>query len=272
VSQQIMKVDLTLAVNYLPACICLCKALVLTLAMALIPPGEEMRGGYIPLAALLYMDRMLMRNMIFDANAILMAIYFANVHAAVRASSLRQTYQIFMWGLHVCWVGMCLTLLTNPSRVRWLFEKKAQASKVVPVALMLLILVCTSFVNSPLETGVIRACRALAFTMLSFAWIYMVGIHSQQGIEYLKETSCQFVARLAPVLYSPLWLAVVFSPAAVTALIWQYTHHIQTLDHPTDLQAVVTESQQKSSESTEEAQLQELLQQAKLGRLQAIPE
>ena len=84
------RVDLSLAVNYVPACVCLCKALVLMLAMSLIPPGEEIRNGYIPLAALLYLDRLVMRNMIFDANAILLALYFANVHAAVRATSPRQ--------------------------------------------------------------------------------------------------------------------------------------------------------------------------------------
>ena len=84
------RVDLALAVNYVPACFCLCKVLVLMLALSLIQPGEEIRTGYIPLAAVLYMDRLVMRNMIFDANAILLALYFANVHAAVRATSPRQ--------------------------------------------------------------------------------------------------------------------------------------------------------------------------------------
>ena len=82
------RVDLALAVNYVPACVCLCKALVLMLALALIPAGEEVRGGYIPLAAMLYLDRLVVRNMIFDANAILLALYFANVHAAAAGQIL----------------------------------------------------------------------------------------------------------------------------------------------------------------------------------------
>ena len=85
-----MEVDLRLAVNYLPACSCLCKVLVFMLLIGLVPPGHEARGGYIQLAAMLYIDRLHTRNMIFDANAILMAIYFANVHAAVRATSGRE--------------------------------------------------------------------------------------------------------------------------------------------------------------------------------------
>ena len=222
------KVDLALAVNYVPACVCLCKALVLMLALSMIQSGEEIRGGYIPIAAMLYLDRAVIRNMIFDANAILLAIYFANVHAAVRATSQRQAYPVLMAGLHLCWTGMCLALLAEPGRVRWFLEKRVQASKIIPVCLMLLVLTGTSYIHAPMESGPVRACRALAFTLLAFAWIYLVGIHSPHGIEYLKETSSMFVTRLAPVLYSPLWLAVLFMPAAVGALVWQFSSSVGT--------------------------------------------
>ena len=267
------RVDLALAVNYVPACFCLCKVLVLMLALSLIQPGEEIRTGYIPLAAVLYMDRLVMRNMIFDANAILLALYFANVHAAVRATSPRQAYSILLWGLHLCWVGMCLTLLANPAKVRWLFEKRVQASKLVPVAFMLFVLVGTAHVHTPLESGPVRSCRALAFTLLAFAWIYLVGIHSPQGLEYLKETSCQFVTRLAPVLYSPLGIAAVFPVAAIAALVWQFSRHSQ---QPAEapVQVVV----EAPVEPSEDDQLHELFRQAKMmgrGRradMEAIPE
>ena len=269
------KVDLALAVNYVPACLCLCKALVLMLLLSAIQSGEEIRGGYIPLAGMLYLDRLVMRNMIFDANAILLALYFANVHAAVRATSLRQAYPVFVAGLHLCWAGMCLTLLAEPGKVRWWLEKRAQASRVVPVLFMVGVLAGTAYVHAPMETGGVRTCRALGFTLLAFAWIYLVGIHAQNGIEYLKETSCQFVARLAPILYSPLWLAALFMPAAVAALGWHYSTRFQTVCG--GLQEVVVsppqpvEAAKVESPTSEEAQLHELFRQAK-GRLEAIPE
>lgn len=86
-------VDLTLAVNYLPACACLGKLLVFSLAIALIPPGDEIKA-FVPLAAMLYLDRMITRNIIFDASAILMAVFFANVHASIQATATRQAYQV----------------------------------------------------------------------------------------------------------------------------------------------------------------------------------
>jgi len=266
------RVDLTLAVNYVPACVCLCKAIVLMLAISLIQPGDEVRSGFIPLAAMLYLDRLVMRNMIFDGNAILLALYFANVHAAVRTTSQRQAYVVFVAGLHLCWAGLCLTLLVDPSRVRWAWERRAQASRLVPVLLMLVILVATAHVHAPLETGGVRACRALAFTLLCFAWIYLVGIHSPNGIEYLKETSCQFVCRLAPVLYAPLWLAAAFVPAALAALACNNARHGQPADG--DVQVTVvpgTPEPEPSQPSPEEMQLHELFRIAK-GRLEGIPE
>ena len=218
-------VDLTLAVNYLPACACLGKILLFSMVIALIPPGEEIKG-FVPLAAVLYMDRLITRNIIFDASAILMAVFFANVHAAIQATATRHAYQVLVGGLHTCWGMTCLLLIAEPPQAKRL--TMLMANKIVPVVMMLVIIVATAYIQSPLETGVLRACRALAFTLLSFAWIYVVGIHSPHGIEYLKETSCQFVARLAPVLYSPLWLVAVFSPAVVGALVFQHTTRRQT--------------------------------------------
>lgn len=276
-------VDLTLAVNYLPACACLGKLLVFTLAIALIPPGEEVRG-FVPLAAMLYLDRMVTRNIIFDANAILLAVFFANVHAAIQAMATRHAYPFLIWGLHCCWVGMCLTLLVEPSQVKWAFEKQVKASKMVPVVLMLVVLVGTAYVQSPLEPGVIRAARGMAFTLLSFAWIYVVGIHSQHGIEYLKETSCQFVARLAPVLYSPLWLAAAFVPAAIGALTIQQSRISQAAASPPQLASISVVSTSEPPTNYDacptgaEDDVQELFRLAKMARpatrclLETVPE
>lgn len=270
------RVDLSLAVNYVPACACLCKVLLLMLLIGMVPPGEEVRGGFIPLAAMLYVDRVLTRNIIFDANAILLAVFFANTHATVRATSPKHTYWFFEWGLHACWITMCLILIHEPKQVQWWLEKRVQASKAVPMFLMILVLVGTAYRHHELEAPPLRACRAMAFTLLSFTWIYVVGIHSQSGIEYLKETSSQFIVRLAPVLYSPLWMAAAFTVAAVVALVLQYSRRFSG-QHGTaegnQLTQVVTIPQPaaeqaqfqpiRASETTEDIQLHELFRQAK---------
>ena len=168
--------------------------------------------------------------------------------------------------------GMCLTLLAEPRKVRWWLEGRAQASRVVPVAFMLLVLVGTAYVHAPMESGGVRTCRALGFTLLAFAWIYLVGIHCQQGIEYLKENSCQFVARLAPVLYAPLWLSAMFVPAAVAALGWHFSLRAK---EPALAGEPAPPAPQADPENppvvSEDAQLHELFRQAKT-RLETVPE
>ncbi len=208
--------DLTLAVNYIPACSCLTKVLLLMLAMSLIPATSEV-DGFLLLAAMLYTDRLITRNIIFDANAILLAILFANIHAAVRASRTKHAYRFFVDGMFVFWACGSLVLLVEPSTVKRELDKRPSAARLVAVLLMLLIVVCISAIHEPLEPGGIRCCRAVAFALLSFAWIYIIGVRANSGIEYLKENSCQFVARLSPVLYAPLWIAAVFTVGAIAA-------------------------------------------------------
>ncbi len=265
-----MQVDLSLAVNYLPACVCLCKVFVFMLLIGLIQQGNEIRGGYLQLAAILYMDRLHTRNMIFDANAILMAIYFSNVHATIRATSTRNAYTILIWGLHACWAGACLALLVEPGQVKRFLEKRVQVSKMGPVVLMLAVLVATAYIHTPLEEPPIRAGRAMAFTLLSFVWIYVVGIHVQQGIEFLKENSSQFIVRLSPILYAPLWLAMLFCPAALAGLMAQHTRR-NTTEYQL-VQVTIQEPVQKPVDIEDDAQLFRQAKFGRLGPLETVPE
>jgi hypothetical protein len=216
-----LKVDLTLAVNYLPACACLGKMLVFMLAVGNIPVGREI-DAFVLLAALLYMDRLVTRNIIFDANAILLAVFFANVHAGIRALTIHRAYQALMDGMYFFWATGSVVLICEPPVVKQALERRARLSRIVPVILMLLIVVSTSHFHEPLEPAGWRSCRAVAFTLLSFAWIYIIGVHTTHGIEYLKENSCQFVARLSPVLYTSPWIAAIFTIASIAGFIMQY--------------------------------------------------
>lgn len=230
-------VDLTLAVNYLPACGCLVRLILLMLALAIVPAGDEILGGYLTIAALLYLDRTLTHKIIFDGNAILMAVFFANTHAAIRASAggTVRGYPVIVGAGHFLWAAGCILLIADPPLIRQALDsRKVAGNKLIPVGAMLIVIVISAYFQYDLEPILIRACRGLAFTLLAFAWIYVVGIHSNQGVGYLKETSWQFITRLAPVLYSPLWLSGLFCPAIIWALVMHHksrqkpalpTHH-----------------------------------------------
>lgn len=255
-----VKVDLTLAVNYIPACTCLAKVLVFMLTLTWIPEGNEIEG-LVLLAALLYMDRLVTRNIIFDANAILLAIFFANAHAGVRAVSTHRAYQGLVDGMFLFWATGSVVLICEPDRVKQAINKRTKASKLVPVLLMLIIVVAMSHFHAPLEPGITRCCRALAFTLLSFAWIYILGVRLQHGIEYLKENSCQFVSRLSPVLYTSPWIAVAFAIGASGGFVAQYIRiaadesaqspYQHTADSATQLTSVLIQDLQHSSHTNQ---------------------
>ena len=104
-----MTVDLTLAVNYVPAALCLVRVLLFTTGICLIGPGEEI-GGYQLLGLALYLDRVILstfsQRMIFDSNAVIAAVFFANIFSAVR-SSVTETRVTFMTVVvHLWWVVM----------------------------------------------------------------------------------------------------------------------------------------------------------------------
>lgn len=279
-------VDLTLAVNYLPACGCLIRLILLMLALATVPPGDEILGGYLTIAAVLYLDRTLTHKIIFDGNAILMAVFFANTHAVIRATaSTMKGYPVIVGVGHFIWAAGCTLLIADPPLVRQALDRKIAGNKLIPVCNMLLVIVVSAYFQCDLEPIMIRACRGLAFTLLAFAWIYVVGIHSNQGVGYLKETSWQFITRLAPVIYSPLWLVGLFCPAIIWALVMHhksrqkqaaspYHHYAHLLPVSTDdpaakppldpPPAVVVETQPAPPQEDPEAQLvEELLRQAK---------
>jgi hypothetical protein len=271
-----LTVDLRLAVNYLPACACLGKTLVLMLAIGQIPAGEEV-DCLISLAAMLYIDRLITRNMIFDANAILLALYFANVHSHIRAVSTHRAYGGLVDGMFLCWAMGSVVLISEPQVVKNILERRARATRLGPVLLMLFVISAIAHFQAPLEPAGVRACRAVTFTLLAFAWIYIVGIHTTRGIEYLKENSCQFVAQLSPVLYVSLWIAVAFTLAASAGLVVQYMR-LQQKSLPAEQPpahhappvAVVVEPAPAPSEEPSPEQVSELFRLARMQQQRAL--
>lgn len=82
-----MQIDLSLAVNYVPAALCLLRLMVYLCAMCAIQPGQEI-GGYSVLALSLWTDRVIFRvyakNIIFDSSAIILCVFASNVFLTLR--------------------------------------------------------------------------------------------------------------------------------------------------------------------------------------------
>lgn len=82
-----MQIDLSLAVNYVPAALCLLRLMFYLCVICVIRPGEEV-GGYSILALMLWTDRVIFRvylkNIIFDSSAIILCVFASNVFLTLR--------------------------------------------------------------------------------------------------------------------------------------------------------------------------------------------
>ena len=216
-----MQVDLSLAINYLPACTCLSKMVGFMTLMILIHPGVEIEF-YPIIAFILYMDRLVSHNIIFDSNSILLAVFFSNAHQLVRSMAPVANWGFPVFVLHIMWVGLCTILIVEPPFiVRWM-ERKSKWYTLIPSLVMVVVLSFLTFIKDDIDSPLIKFCRAIAFNLLCLIWIYLIGVNNTHSIEYLKDTSAQFISRMAPVLYSPIWISGVFCMASILALVYQY--------------------------------------------------
>jgi len=221
-----MSVDLTLAINYVPACGCLLRLLSFLIIVYGIHPGQEI-GGYTILAALLYIDRVTTPLVIFDTNAVLVSVFLSLLHGVIRACQTGPSAHAVEGTLALLWGLACACLIVNPPPLRLFWERQAFLERLGPTVLMLLMVVYTSFVHADREPFAMQAWRSVGFSLLCFGWVYLVGLQDAQGVEHLRHHSYRFVVRNAPMLYAPRWCTYVFCVLACLGLAVQYCHRFR---------------------------------------------
>ena len=230
VKAQMAAIDLTLAVNFIPAVICLAKAALISFCLGIVQPWHHL-GGFIIFAMLLNIDRSVACAKIFDENAVQMVILAAwiiNVlRVAVETSKLAQTLNPV---LSVSWVSLSLALVVEPKIVQECFVLYGQGSggtvrKLLPAVLTSLMVGCISFTPMPDESGAVKSIRALSFATLCVLWVYVVSIwrrNKRQVANVCVFETHALIARFCPVLYIHSVLAFWFVVACLGCVVYHY--------------------------------------------------
>lgn len=216
-----MTVDLTLAINYVPACGCLLRVLCFLISVYGIHPGQEI-GGFTLLAALLYIDRVTAPVVIFDSNTVLLAVFMSLVHGVIRVCQTGPSAHAVEGALGLLWALTCCAMILNPPILRQFWERQPLLERLGPTLLMLLMVVYTSFVHADREPFPLQAWRSVGFTLLCCGWVYLIGVQDGQAPDHLRQNSYRFVSRNAPMLYTPRWCTMVFFPLACLCLVVHY--------------------------------------------------
>ena len=206
-------VDLRLAVNYVPACVCFFKSVVLLCVLCGIHTVNSV-ACYAPVALALALDRLHSPVAIFDGNGVLLSLFFAHCVNHVREGGLRSVLEVY-YSFVVSPLWPLLAVLALFDFPIPFLRQRGLSALFCETALFVSVM---AFMPMDSESYVVRIVRGLVFVMLSFAWAYIIGIH-QRRMAQPVDSSVHFAVFFSPVLYVHGFLALAFSGVALLSLI-----------------------------------------------------
>ena len=240
-------IDLTLAVNYIPAVVCLGKATLISFCLSVLHPGTHL-GGFIIFAMLLNIDRSIACARIFDENALQLCILASWVINYLRAANEAPALlNPIASGL---WVAFSLCLVVEPKAVQEAFVLYGQGaggtfSKLIPAVATSLFIGVLSYTPLAAESGVVKSSRTVIFAALCVAWVYVVNVWRSKPRQQMG--SCVFethalIARICPLLFVNCLVAGGFAALCVAGIVYHYVRiHVSKLCSNNRLEAVTVE-------------------------------
>lgn len=219
-------IDLTLAVNYIPAVVCLCKATLISLLLSTLDPGAHL-GGFVIFAMVLNIDRAVACARIFDENAVqccILAAWVINyLRVTAEAPKLVEPITTFIW---LCF-SFCLVL--EPKSVQELFVMYGHGSggaarRIAPGVITSTFVAVTAFTTLKNEGAVVKSGRSIVFACLCVVWVYVVSIWRPKP---RHNGSCVFechllLSRFCPVLFVHWGVASFYAAGCVGLLGYHY--------------------------------------------------
>lgn len=226
-------IDLSLAINYLPAVACILKTLLISSTLTVVKP-EHALGGFAIFALMLNFDRVVSGHRIFDVNAVLCMIllsYFLNYLRMGMQSSQAVTGAIVLW-----WTFFSTCLILEPSRLKPIIgpdgwgettrvdptPSRWNIKRVLPTLLNTVCICVITFTHAGEETGSFKIARALSFSILCVGWVYVVGVWQRCGQAHQAVFTQNLLARFCPLLFAPPLITVGFMFVCVASLVYLY--------------------------------------------------
>lgn len=216
-------IDLSLAVNYIPACSCLVRLMFYLLCLSILSNYEDSRT-YIVLAIMMYLDRWFTRGnhaTVFDTNSVLLTVFFAHVYQHVRRISDDVFFPVLL--VSFLWAVFSIVCLVDSQRVTQALlavHIKVNTLGVLVVSGVLLFLLYYTGANEPYGCVLLKS---IGFAVCCISWIYMVGIGHSNDVMM----SGMYIIRFLPILILPIWMAIIFSVVVVGCLVYLFRKRYQ---------------------------------------------
>jgi hypothetical protein len=215
------KIDLTLAVNYIPACTCVIKLLTYLLLMSIMAVYDDIRT-FVILGVVIYMDRVLQGpNTFLDGNSIIFTVYLSHVYQHIRTSNNELVFSVllvyFMWGLLACVFLLDHTVVHKALRYLLCDIMVIQVGITAAIGIYLL------FHTAQVEPYGCTIAKSLAYEIIVIIWIYCIGLKNHVTMQQ------NFTVRFIPLLILPIYMAVVLWIALMGILVWHVKQTIPEL-------------------------------------------
>ena len=222
-------IDLTLAVNYIPACSCTMRLLAFLLWLSILAVYDDHRY-YVILGIVLYLDRIIHRNMtIFDSNAVICTVYFANIYQHLRRSSDDVHFAVllvyFVWSVFSCFFQWNQGIL-----LKWLKVIPFQ-SHIVEAHFTSVVVLYLLYHTAQVEPYGWVIGKSITYNLVVIAWVYIVGLRRPSS-----NMNAKCIVRFLPILVLPIWMSVLFTVVSVGILIY---HFKQSFHNNNTLQATI---------------------------------
>lgn len=219
-------IDLTLAVNFIPAVVCLSKSALISFSLCLLDPGEHL-GGFVIFVLMLNIDRAVSSARIFDENAVqccILASWVINfLRSLVDSPKIAAPIATFLWLIF----SYCLVV--EPRRVQYFFVMYGQGSggvykRVLPGLITSVFVMVMAFTHADQESSAVKSARSIGFSILCVAWVYVVSVWRPRT---KFNGSCVFechllLSRFCPILYIHWVAAILYAIGCVALLTWHY--------------------------------------------------
>jgi hypothetical protein len=200
-------IDLSLAINYLPACACLGKVCWLAFALCVVHAWHAF-PAYAAVGAGLLVDRLVYPTRIMDSNAVLLAVLCSHLVWEVRRAGEPRWEPGLPLALGAAWCaqgGWCLwdrhgspSVCTRARNHQLAFASTAALASL------------SAFLHAEDEIPMVRAARYVTYASLSLCWMYMLGLFRRR-LTHPADSGVHFAVYFSPVLYVHQYVALLYS-------------------------------------------------------------
>ena len=202
-------VDLALAVNYVPAGLCLLKAATLTVWLGMLHAYAAHRA-LVGTGLALLLDRAFAPQAIFDGSAALLSMFLGHAVHELRlgAAGGWRAPLAAQYLFHVAWAVGAL----------WAHYRDASApqrARPETLATALLLVAVLAALQADPEPADLRAARYACFALLCVSWVYTVGLLRVRAAHVPLDCAARFPVYFLPVLFAPAPIALCHANGAV---------------------------------------------------------